>query len=712
MKPLRIFIKNFCNHKLTEIDCTQFSKVLIIGSHKSNPNISNGVGKTTIYRAIEYVLFNKTHSTTLDKIVRDGANKAIVEFDFLLNNEIYRVYRHRTKSGATDVRLYKQNNGEFVSITERTPSATDLKINELIKISHKAFTYSILFRQADLTGISSVSDPKQRKEILKEPLNLSVYSKLSDLASKKLTPIRKELNQIEGSVSVIGNPDEDIIKTKEDIVNNTEKINNVKISISKKEESLVIHNNTIEELKKSLNKEDLDIHSKIKQQEKELSKILENSESNNKKKNFIVNKISSVINDIEKIDKLIIDNKNKFDLLNIDSEIDLNNLTEQYNKICDDEITGSEYIATVKANIDMTKLTLPESNTCQTCFQPISEEYRNKIHNDVESKLSKLNEKLSKLQFAMSKCKNKKSKLETSLQQERKRISDLEKIENSLNINYNNKKSKEELLNNLYNEQSDIINTINDINNQIPDIKKQLDILREAANKSDALIINNKIFELEKDISNIKKDISNDYKLIDSLNSLIGGLNERISSRTEDKEKLSKLLEKQVNLNYELKIRQSVVNAFNPDGIPNFIIQNVLDELQFEVNSSIKDIRPELEIQIDSDLNIEYRRNGIAKDYSQLSHGQHVYIALAFKKAISNIICKKLGINLNLLEFDEVDAHLDEAGLEAFYSVIQKWEKDFTIFVITHNKDLKDKFSHIILVEEDKDGAEGRLVIN
>jgi DNA repair exonuclease SbcCD ATPase subunit len=52
----------------------------------------------------------------------------------------------------------------------------------------------------------------------------------------------------------------------------------------------------------------------------------------------------------------------------------------------------------------------------------------------------------------------------------------------------------------------------------------------------------------------------------------------------------------------------------------------------------------------------------------------------------------------------------DEAGVDAFADAIRKWQKDFTIFVITHNKDLKDKFSHAILVEESEDGAEVRLV--
>jgi DNA repair exonuclease SbcCD ATPase subunit len=169
------------------------------------------------------------------------------------------------------------------------------------------------------------------------------------------------------------------------------------------------------------------------------------------------------------------------------------------------------------------------------------------------------------------------------------------------------------------------------------------------------------------------------------------------------------LLEK---FKHELKFRQIVVDAFSTKGIPNFIIQTVIEDLQNESNKALRELRPELEVKITSDLDFEYRRNGILRDYNQLSHGQQVYIALAFKRGLSRVIQKKLNIAINTLYFDEVDAHLDDAGVEAFADAIRKWQKDLTIFVITHNKELKDKFSQAILVEEGENGAEGKLVSN
>ena len=225
MRPLRIYLKNFMNHKLTEID-VNFQSVLIVGRSNKNDRVSNGVGKTTIFRAIEYVLFNQSHATLLDKVVRDGKKKAIVEFDFELGGDVYKIYRHRCDTGASDVRLYKKNaSGDFDSISGRTPSCTDALIRDLIKISYKAFTYSVLFRQADLAGITATdanktdeSNRKARKEILKEPLNLAPYTRLEELAAKKVRPIKKEIDRLEGSISVIGNPDIDIKKAEEELV--------------------------------------------------------------------------------------------------------------------------------------------------------------------------------------------------------------------------------------------------------------------------------------------------------------------------------------------------------------------------------------------------------------------------------------------------------------------------------------------------------------
>ena len=209
MRPLRIYIKNFMGNRESDIDCTKFKSTLIVGKSKHDDNISNGVGKTTLLKAIEYVLFNEAYKLNLDKVVKSGQNKCIVELDFKIDGEIYRVYRHRTLKGSADLRLYKKIADNWESISGQTPTETEKTLNKILKITHKAFENSVLFRQDQITGLSTV-DPKCRRELLKDPMNLSRWTKLEDITKKRITPLRKFVGQLETSIKMLGNPEQDI----------------------------------------------------------------------------------------------------------------------------------------------------------------------------------------------------------------------------------------------------------------------------------------------------------------------------------------------------------------------------------------------------------------------------------------------------------------------------------------------------------------------
>lgn len=710
MRPLRIYLKNFMNHRLTEVDCTNFQSVLIVGKSQKNDRISNGVGKTTIFRAIEYALFNQSHATTLEKVIREGKKKAVVEFDFELGGEVYRIYRHRSVTGSSDVRLYKLNGTEFESICERTPSATDTKIRDLVKISHKAFTYSVLFRQADLTGLTSVTDPKKRKEILKEPLNLSTYTKLEEMAVDKRRPLKSKISTIEGSIQVIGNPDDDINKAETELVSNQAMIKSLQDSIALNEETVSTLRVQVDDLKQSLDQQDVDIHRKVIEHEELLKKLKVSTKAKDKKLLSLSELILSKEADLKKLDTEIEDSEVVRKNLATETGKDLEELQNSYKKTCDDEVKGSEMLAAVKAQMKLTKKSLPDSDQCPTCQQSITSNYRREMENDVNEKIRKLQEEAEFLEDALGKCRRKKIKLDDSVKAEQKRQNDLDKIVQKIESSGKAIIALRSEIDRLYTDQKDTSKALQDEERQVHEAQEHLDTLKEAADKSNSPTINKKIFELNQKIKDAYDTITESNRRVTSLSAVQGGLKERIKTRKADKEKLTALKDSLTKAQRELKIAQMVVDAFSGRGIPNFIIQTILDELQFEANKALKELRPELDVQIDAELNFEYRRNGLKRDYEQLSHGQHVYIALAFKRGIARVIQKRLGIDIKILEFDEVDAHLDEAGCEAFADAIRKWQKEFTIFVITHNKDLKDKFSHAILVEESDDGAEARLV--
>ena len=195
MQPLRLSVKNFCSHQETEFSFDDFQSALVIGKVKDNDRFSNGAGKSTIFNAIEYVLFNEIHFSSLEKIIRDGCDVCKVEFDFIssLDKSIYRIIRSNSKRTGTDVRLFKKTEDDtWEDLTQRRVSDTEKEIVKIVGFNYKAFCASVLFSQAgsennvqrDFGNLPALT-PEKRKSVLREVLQLNVYGNYEKLAKSR-----------------------------------------------------------------------------------------------------------------------------------------------------------------------------------------------------------------------------------------------------------------------------------------------------------------------------------------------------------------------------------------------------------------------------------------------------------------------------------------------------------------------------------------------
>src|ERR1700678_3753096 len=111
MKIIRLYIKNFMCYNHAYIDFGEFSSALIVGKKENNDDVSNGVGKTTIFKAIEYAFFNHS-DVNLENIIRDDEDLCSITVDFNVNDQDYRVTRTRTNKGVTDLTLFKRTTSD------------------------------------------------------------------------------------------------------------------------------------------------------------------------------------------------------------------------------------------------------------------------------------------------------------------------------------------------------------------------------------------------------------------------------------------------------------------------------------------------------------------------------------------------------------------------------------------------------------------------
>ena len=265
------------------IDFTEFSAALIVGKKDHNDDISNGVGKTTIFKGIEYSLFNHA-DINLEDMIRDDEDLCSITIDFIVSDQEYRVTRTRTRKGTSDLTLYKRtdNIGEesdvlhfiklekyspvsnekyWLDISGRRAADTEKELGKLIKINIKSFRIFVHFMQTDFSGLTTAT-PEKRKAILRDAMNLIIYPKLEKLAKDKLNALSKESDKFKIMIDTLGDPDKDIFDinvklnlTDQNINDNLSKLSNLeieKISFNDKINKLVNEHSGLEEKFSSL----------------------------------------------------------------------------------------------------------------------------------------------------------------------------------------------------------------------------------------------------------------------------------------------------------------------------------------------------------------------------------------------------------------------------------------------------------------------------
>lgn len=697
MIPLSLKLKNFMCYESASLDFTKFESALIIGKINNNLDISNGAGKSSIFNAIEYALFNDFGDIKLDKIVRDGQQSCSVEFEFLLSDIKYKILRSRTAKGTSNVQLFESCNLDWKDLSGRRNSDVEDQIKKLIKINPKSFRNSTHFVQHDFSGITN-SKTQERKNILKQVFDLSIYTKLEKLAKEKLSGLQKEsiklttlLEANQDPESVLNKLQINLEALQESLKPNEKEL----IELDLKIENLVTEKNSLFE-KIKIDSANLPI---LESKEKEL-----NSKLINQKEQFNLQKAK--LNDLTK---------------------EKNNLEQKLKEFKDPDLTLENKLENIKSeiNLNLEKLRTHESNCrvlhnqiitlqnaaniseCQTCLQIVPDAHSEKLQKDLASLLNDKSAQDEQVRLLSEKIKNDK--------QIEKRISELLNLQNAdiKNINTINNNIINISLNinnirdSLYNKK-EIISSINKELEELILEKSKISINNINLNKDKYNILNINI----KDNKEIKNNLINKISLINKdiniKETLINQTKEIIKQNKEISSKLNLLLE-------ELKIYPLIVEAFSTTGIPSFIINNLLNEVQEKANLFCTKIKPGLQIQfilnkenssgeeVDT-LDIKYFYNGQEREYSQLSGAMKFNATFSIKLALSIIIQEVLETEIKFFLFDEIDSSLDKFSSNEFVNVVKELQKDYKILLITHGDSLKDKFNNKIIVEQNQSG--------
>ena len=710
MLPLSLYLKNFMGHRESLIDCTAFSSALIVGKDRLDPRKSNGVGKSTIFNAMDYVLYNVAPTKTLDKIVREGAKKCVVRYDFLISSGTYRVERSRGAKGAADLRLYRLIGDKWEDISEKNISETERELHKIIKITHKAFQNSVLFAQGDLTGLASAS-PQDRKSLLKEPLQISVYNKFEKIAKAKASEVLKILEEHNSSIIQLGKPLDDVVEYIKTIESNKQIIKNESNARDQKQTELDSKKAEYHDLRRMMSSESDDTKKKLDENSKKKKDLEKNIAKNDK---VIAEREAKLTEGKSGLGVKLQDFNNlKEDLEILKAAVvrDDKDIQADLDRVSDSEHRGRVHIAHLEANLQRYNKPVPEGETCLVCLQEITAEHRENCEREATVQRKNISETLADYNKKLQTIVGKKKKYQQELNDAAQHKINVRSVETRLE----NKKAEIQKMQELIIEFSSIIKEAKEEREQndkyLNEAIRQEAYLKEMLSKFSADDLSNKIDFDFNEITTLESDINKLFAHISSLNTQLGALEEKKRVREDDSKKLDNIIIDKVKIEKEYLMHQKVAQAFSSSGIPTLIIHTILDDLQLEANALLAELRPGIELQFhisknDKDtLDLTYRIDGKERDWEQLGGGQKVFISLSLKLGLSIVIQRRMGVDIKFLELDEVDSPLDESGIDAYADVIKKWQSKFKIFVITHNTLLRQKFQNLIVVEHD--GANG-----
>ena len=730
MEPLRIELENFLGHRHSVIDCSLFTGALIVAKGATNDDVSNGAGKTTIFHAIEYVLFGKHIAKTLDELVRWGTDQAKVTFDFKMDEKIYRIERSRNaKTKKSDLRLYQQLNGVWPSknakegdLTQKTSSEVEAELADLIKITRDAFRNSVLFAQDDLVSLSSVRNPSERKNILKEVLGLNIYSKLEKLAKDELSLMNKRQSSLRFDLDQLGNPAKDLKELEKSLKSSEEEIAKLELSRKEVQGELRVLQGKLATSQQSVKSEFGTLQQTATSLAGQQSQLQKNLTASKQMLLDRCQEISQAQQQLTAFEQQLTQLKTDLQAKQAQTFRTIETVEQELNATGASENKGKAFIMSLQSKIRELSAPLPVGENCSHCRQTLTEDHRKSCMAKMAEEIEKLQLEFGKYQPKLATLASKKSLLEKEL----KEIRDTDQWLKSSELKISSKEKE-------IKQQQALISKLQEMSKHLQlEGQSQQTLLQELMTKE--LEVNNQLAQLnvqhlENEIQMLKKSLTQQEsqletisKALGSANALLGVYSERIKTRTLDIQTHADLTLKITSLDSEIKTQQKVVQSFSASGIPTMIIYTMLDDLQIEANKFLAEIRPGIELQFsilkDKDdgtqedtLELFYRINGCNINYELISGGQKYMVALALRLGLSVLIQQRLGVNIKFLELDEVDQRLDKAAIDALAILIKKLQEKFKIFMITHNDRLKDKFNHAILVDyHEQEGSTAKVV--
>ncbi len=186
MQPIKIALQNFLSYGDVEVGLDGLRLAAVLGA--------NGAGKSSIATdAITWPLYGEGRYKDIDRYIRQGQENAVVELQFVLAGETYRVIRTRSNKGRgkSTLELARQNGADWVPMSGTGIRETQDKIRELLRMDYDTFVSSCVLLQGQADRFT-MATPGERMAIFSQIISLDIYDRLVEAARAKARNFRDQ----------------------------------------------------------------------------------------------------------------------------------------------------------------------------------------------------------------------------------------------------------------------------------------------------------------------------------------------------------------------------------------------------------------------------------------------------------------------------------------------------------------------------------------
>jgi exonuclease SbcC len=659
----------------------------------------NGVGKSTIFEALAWVLYGSVAARTpADQIKRDGAenkDSCRVELNFIFEGDKYRVIREMSGKNLTPSATAAVNS-KIVAIGA---GAVSKFVQNTLGMDFKSFFTSIFAKQKELNTLSSMNASERRPLILK----MLGIDNLDDIIKEINSDKRNKILFIEKlTLDLFDNNGKDKIENFKNVIKNLEinkkktilSINQIKEKIQKSKKYLEIQKIDYDSNKKEYEKinnynEKLVGRKTLYEHKKKLQEEILKLKNKTKERQKTINKLYDKLTDLKDISSEINNVKTKI------NEIE----KKKYNIIKKIE-QNKTILKSIKSDFkemdskgDRIKKMGPNAN-CPTCDRILGNQYNKLLEKFDKEKLKKKKEtesfskEIKTEQLEYDKTSREGLALKKKIDYLEKQQREREKIDTTIKITSEELKIEKIDLKNKYKQ----LIKIGDVEFDLMEYESVKRKVKKFYNK-----YQNSLDELGK-----KKDNLADTKLLlekeQGKKKLaiheIKNLNEKIKELIESKKRIKK---EKTKVQY-IKMLSDIMSSFRTNLISR--IKPALSSYASDFFSQLTDEKYQ-GIELDEQYNLMVYDGGIPYNIERFSGGEEDLANLCLRLAISEVITERAGGLFNFIILDEIFGSQDMTRQQNIMKALNGLSSKFRqILLITHIEDIKNHVENIILVKE------------